>query len=61
MIAADRGGGLEGIGRPPRAARNGHPVLARLSMTEPYTLILLRHGNSEWNQKNLFTGWVDVV
>jgi 2,3-bisphosphoglycerate-dependent phosphoglycerate mutase len=28
--------------------------------TEPYTLILLRHGNSEWNQKNLFTGWVDV-
>ncbi|SEB97478.1 phosphoglycerate mutase [Paramicrobacterium humi] len=29
-------------------------------MSEPYTLILLRHGNSEWNQKNLFTGWVDV-
>lgn len=26
----------------------------------PYTLILLRHGQSEWNQKNLFTGWVDV-
>lgn len=25
-----------------------------------YTLILLRHGNSTWNQKNLFTGWVDV-
>ena len=25
-----------------------------------YTLILLRHGNSEWNQRNLFTGWVDV-
>lgn len=25
-----------------------------------YTLILLRHGQSEWNQKNLFTGWVDV-
>jgi 2,3-bisphosphoglycerate-dependent phosphoglycerate mutase len=24
------------------------------------TLILLRHGNSTWNQKNLFTGWVDV-
>ncbi|PRI11632.1 phosphoglyceromutase [Leucobacter massiliensis] len=24
------------------------------------TLILLRHGQSEWNQKNLFTGWVDV-
>ncbi|KQQ94142.1 phosphoglycerate mutase [Leifsonia sp. Leaf325] len=29
-------------------------------MTAPYTLILLRHGNSDWNQKNLFTGWVDV-
>ena len=25
-----------------------------------YTLILLRHGESEWNSKNLFTGWVDV-
>jgi 2,3-bisphosphoglycerate-dependent phosphoglycerate mutase len=25
-----------------------------------YTLILLRHGNSTWNQRNLFTGWVDV-
>ena len=25
-----------------------------------HTLVLLRHGNSEWNQKNLFTGWVDV-
>jgi 2,3-bisphosphoglycerate-dependent phosphoglycerate mutase len=24
------------------------------------TLILLRHGESEWNDKNLFTGWVDV-
>lgn len=23
-------------------------------------LILLRHGESEWNEKNLFTGWVDV-
>ena len=24
------------------------------------TLILLRHGESDWNAKNLFTGWVDV-
>jgi 2,3-bisphosphoglycerate-dependent phosphoglycerate mutase len=24
------------------------------------TLLLLRHGESEWNAKNLFTGWVDV-
>jgi 2,3-bisphosphoglycerate-dependent phosphoglycerate mutase len=26
----------------------------------PYRLVLLRHGESEWNAKNLFTGWVDV-
>jgi 2,3-bisphosphoglycerate-dependent phosphoglycerate mutase len=25
-----------------------------------YRLILLRHGRSDWNEKNLFTGWVDV-
>jgi 2,3-bisphosphoglycerate-dependent phosphoglycerate mutase len=24
-----------------------------------YTLVLLRHGRSDWNDKNLFTGWVD--
>jgi len=24
------------------------------------TLVLLRHGESDWNRKNLFTGWVDV-
>lgn len=29
-------------------------------MTAPYRLVLLRHGESEWNAKNLFTGWVDV-
>jgi len=23
-------------------------------------LILLRHGQSEWNKKNLFTGWIDI-
>ena len=26
-----------------------------------YKLILLRHGESQWNAKNLFTGWVDVA
>ena len=25
-----------------------------------YKLILLRHGESDWNSNNLFTGWVDV-
>lgn len=29
-------------------------------MTEA-TLILLRHGESQWNALNLFTGWVDVA
>jgi len=29
-------------------------------MSEVGTLVLLRHGESEWNAKNLFTGWVDV-
>ncbi len=29
-------------------------------MTE-HTLVLLRHGESAWNAKNLFTGWVDVA
>lgn len=29
-------------------------------MATQHTLILLRHGNSLWNQQNLFTGWVDV-
>src|SRR3954453_7599894 len=25
-----------------------------------YTLVLVRHGESDWNARNLFTGWVDV-
>jgi 2,3-bisphosphoglycerate-dependent phosphoglycerate mutase len=31
-------------------------------LTDPqhYQLVLLRHGESEWNKKNLFTGWRDV-
>jgi len=27
---------------------------------EPGKLVLVRHGQSDWNQKNLFTGWTDV-
>jgi len=30
------------------------------SANSKYKLILLRHGESEWNALNLFTGWVDV-
>jgi 2,3-bisphosphoglycerate-dependent phosphoglycerate mutase len=29
-------------------------------MSSPYRLVLLRHGESDWNAKDLFTGWVDV-
>ena len=25
-----------------------------------YTMVLVRHGESEWNQKNLFCGWYDA-
>lgn len=32
-----------------------------MSVTRPGTLVLLRHGESEWNAQNLFTGWVDVA
>ncbi|MBS7458075.1 phosphoglyceromutase [Coralloluteibacterium stylophorae] len=32
-----------------------------MSATRPGTLVLLRHGESEWNAQNLFTGWVDVA
>lgn len=29
-------------------------------MAKTHKLVLLRHGESEWNKSNLFTGWVDV-
>ncbi len=25
-----------------------------------YKIVLLRHGESTWNQENRFTGWTDV-
>ena len=31
-----------------------------MTTAESFTLILLRHGESQWNAQNLFTGWVDV-
>ena len=51
-------------GVPPPA---GHRAAERRSLGSrgmsdaPYTLVLLRHGESEWNAANLFTGWVDVA
>ncbi len=33
---------------------------APLGPPGPRLLVLLRHGESEWNKANRFTGWVDV-
>jgi 2,3-bisphosphoglycerate-dependent phosphoglycerate mutase len=32
----------------------------RQMASDSYHLVLLRHGQSEWNAQNLFTGWVNV-
>lgn len=29
-------------------------------MSQKSLLVLLRHGQSEWNKENIFTGWVDI-
>ncbi|MGH6871706.1 MAG: 2,3-diphosphoglycerate-dependent phosphoglycerate mutase [Rhizomicrobium sp.] len=31
-----------------------------MALSSDHKLVLLRHGESEWNKKNLFTGWRDV-
>ena len=40
------------------------PVRMSVSGTVPEgtysTVVFLRHGQSEWNEANLFTGWADV-
>lgn len=28
--------------------------------TRTFTIVMLRHGLSQWNEENRFTGWVDV-
>lgn len=47
------------------AVSTDNPKMASASTTdgEPktYTLVLMRHGESEWNKLNLFTGWTDVT
>jgi len=39
---------------------SGPRLHALASVDRVPTLILLRHGQSEWNEKDLFTGWTDV-
>ena len=43
-------------GSVPPSAREALPA----TLNRMGTLVLLRHGESEWNSKGLFTGWVDV-
>jgi len=48
---------LQGFSRVARPARNS---LRSLSMSKgPFQLVLLRHGESTWNDENKFTGWYD--
>jgi 2,3-bisphosphoglycerate-dependent phosphoglycerate mutase len=37
-----------------------HPRAPTRTIGDVLDLVLLRHGQSTWNAKNLFTGWVDV-
>ena len=32
---------------------------AKLTKMSKYSVVMIRHGESEWNQKNLFCGWFD--
>ena len=41
-------------------AGSRRPAASGRMSVVPANLILLRHGESDWNSKNLFTGWVDV-
>src|ERR1700751_1696662 len=50
--------------RPPCALITGLPARGRAAQRETRffmpLLVLLRHGQSQWNLENRFTGWVDV-
>ncbi len=35
-------------------------VATNNAASDAMTLVILRHGESEWNKENLFTGWADV-
>jgi len=46
---------------PPRAVAPMRATAPRMDSTDPFaTVVFLRHGQSQWNEANLFTGWADV-
>ena len=47
---------LPGLGRAGSPARAGRNVTG----SWPYRLIVLRHGQSEWNAAGVFTGWANA-
>src|SRR5215469_8439546 len=52
--------GWRGNPFPDRPVNPSSPTRYARRMADSYRLVLLRHGESAWNAKNLFTGWVDV-
>lgn len=40
--------------------KTNYPIVLSLLRTEMKKIVLLRHGQSIWNQENRFTGWTDV-
>ena len=44
----------------PAARYAGRSAIRQLAIAAMYKVVLLRHGESTWNQENRFTGWTDV-
>ena len=42
-----------------RVINKGVSSKLHLAGSRDYTLVLLRHGESTWNEENKFTGWYD--
>ena len=65
MVAALAGcssgsGSAEGSSGSASAAAASAPAAASGAVANDMTLVIIRHGESEWNKANLFTGWTDV-
>jgi len=52
--------GAQAIYRPVQIAHSSEFSISCKAMAKHATLIFSRHGESEWNVANIFTGWVDV-